>query len=413
MPEISMIVPVYNCALFLEECITSIQKQNVDLEIICVDDGSTDGSQELLKKMSETDSRIRCYSQDHAGAAAARNLGINMAAGEYISFIDADDFYLDENALKRMLQKCRDYGVSACGSVMSLFQKQIIKEALNFKSVEKMAQQGKLLYKDYQMDYDFTTFIFKRSVVINEHISFPLYGYYEDPPFLVKVLYAVKEFVMTDDRLYCYRIRSEHMMNEDQCGAVLDGLKENMLFALQNDLGKLFEKTLLRLEYEYGDKILSHLKTYDTKILEKLIDINAAVRSYYGDYTIRPIKKLLVRNQFAIKNYEQYLLSIIDEYNTFYIYGAGMTSRKFERYLACLGIGHKMNGFIITNTDQNKDMMVSGHQVYGLYDVLPSLNGSLIFIAVGSVYVAEIVQKLELEHVGSYEIIDAVFLDSI
>lgn len=413
MPEISIIVPVYNCDLFLEKCIRSIQKQNVDLEIICVDDGSTDGSKELLQKLSEKDNRIRWYTQNHTGAAAARNLGINMSVGNYISFVDADDFYLDENAIKRMIQKCRDYNVSACGSVMSLFQKQTIKEAENFKLVEKMAQQGTLNYKDYQMDYDFTTFIFKRAVIVDNNITFPHYGYYEDPPFLSKVLYAVKEFVMCDVKLYCYRIRSGYTLNQKQCEAVLDGIKENMLFAMHNNLEKLFHRTLLRLEYEYGDKILNHLKVCDVKFLEKLIEINNIVRSCYGNHTIRPINKLLAWNQFAIKNYKQYLLSLTSDYSTIYIYGAGVTSRKFEKYLECMGIENKIQGFIITDADRDKEMVVSGLRVYGFYDVLQYLDESLIFIAVGSVYVAEIVQMLEEKHVRSYEIVDAVFLDSI
>lgn len=413
MPDISIIIPVYNCLPYLGECIRSIQQQDVDFEIICIDDGSTDGSLELLKMLSGKDQRIRWYSQNHAGAAAARNSGIHMAAGEYISFADADDFYIDKHALKKMLQKCKDYNVSACGSVMSLFQNQIIKEAGNFKSVEKMAHKGKLQYKDYQIDYDFTTFVFKRSVLADNQIFFPQYGYYEDPPFLSRALFAAKEFVMSDARLYCYRIRHEHLLTEEQCEAVLDGIEDNLLFALQNDLGSLFDKTLARLEYEYGDNILNHLKPDKTKILEKLIKLNTIVRDYYGDYTIRPINRLLGHNVFALKNYEKYLKRMIDQCPSVYIYGAGATSRKFAEYLAGMGIGNKLQGFIITDIGRSKDLKVYGLCVCGFYDILHRLNESLILIAVGSVYIAEIVQMLKSEQVRGYEIVDAVFLDSL
>lgn len=413
MLEISIIIPVYNCALFLEECIESIQRQDVDLEIICIDDSSVDGSQELLEKMSKKDRRIRWYGQDHAGAAAARNLGINMAAGEYIAFIDADDYYLDEHALKVMLQKCRDYGVNACGSVMSLFEKMTVKEAANYQSVQKMAQQGIIQYKDYQVDYDFTTFVFKRSVIINNHIYFPHYGYYEDPPFLVKALFAVQKFVMSDIRLYCYRIRHGNRLRADQCLDVLDGIRENILFALQNKLNELFAKTLLRLEYEFGDVILYNLRIGNIEILEKLVEMNTIVCDYYGKYIIRPLSKLLDRNQFFEKNYEQYLKSILDQYTSIYIYGAGITGKKFERYLSCLGMNSKVKGFIITDIAQSRKMEINEKRIFRFQDILQYLKGSYIFVAVGSVYIAEIVQMLQLAEVKNYEIIDAVFLESI
>ena len=90
--KVSVIIPVYNAERYLRQCLDSVISQTLrDIEIICVDDGSTDGSHEILKEYAERDSRVRLLRQENKGAGAARNCGIDVAHGEYAAFIDADD----------------------------------------------------------------------------------------------------------------------------------------------------------------------------------------------------------------------------------------------------------------------------------------------------------------------------------
>ena len=94
-PKISIIVPVYNSALYLGKCIDSLRFQTYDnLEIICVDDGSTDNSLEVLNNYAKLDERIVVIQSENKGAATARNIGIDVSTGEYLSFIDSDDWVL-------------------------------------------------------------------------------------------------------------------------------------------------------------------------------------------------------------------------------------------------------------------------------------------------------------------------------
>lgn len=98
--KISVIIPVYNTEKYLKECIDSILNQTLDLyEIIIVNDGSTDGSLKLINEYGERYSNIQIISQDNCGLGAARNLGLKMAEGEYVYFIDSDDI-LEKNALE-------------------------------------------------------------------------------------------------------------------------------------------------------------------------------------------------------------------------------------------------------------------------------------------------------------------------
>ena len=89
---ISVIIPVYNTKQYLSDCLNSILAQTyTELEILFVDDGSTDGSSDLLDSFAAMDKRIRVIHQENGGVCAARNRGIDEARGEYLSFIDSDD----------------------------------------------------------------------------------------------------------------------------------------------------------------------------------------------------------------------------------------------------------------------------------------------------------------------------------
>ena len=92
-PKISLIIPVYNVEKFLRECLDSVVNQTMrDIEIICINDGSTDGSLDILKKYAAKDDRIIVINQTNGWLSAARNSGLKIARGEYIQFVDSDDY---------------------------------------------------------------------------------------------------------------------------------------------------------------------------------------------------------------------------------------------------------------------------------------------------------------------------------
>ena len=92
--KVSVVLPVYNGERYLRKCLDDILGQSLrEIEVICVDDGSTDGTLAILKEYEKADPRVRAVYQDNAGAAVARNYGMTLAGGKYLSFLDADDFF--------------------------------------------------------------------------------------------------------------------------------------------------------------------------------------------------------------------------------------------------------------------------------------------------------------------------------
>lgn len=103
MPKVSVIVPVYNAEKYLQECVDSILSQTLtNLEVVLVDDGSADSSPVICDGYAERDNRVKAIHQRNSGAAAARNQGMNVARGEYIAFVDSDD-WIDADMYKRMV----------------------------------------------------------------------------------------------------------------------------------------------------------------------------------------------------------------------------------------------------------------------------------------------------------------------
>lgn len=113
MPQISVIVPVYNAEKTIKKCVDSIRKQHFsDIEILLVDDGSKDSSGTLCDRFAGEDARIRVLHKKNAGVSAARNAGMDMAQGTYIQFVDSDD-YLPEDYLEKLMLVQKKYGVDA------------------------------------------------------------------------------------------------------------------------------------------------------------------------------------------------------------------------------------------------------------------------------------------------------------
>ena len=105
-PKVSVIIPVYNAGKYLEECLNSVCAQTLkEIEIICVDDGSTDNSMEILHSFADRDERLIIFNEKNSGAGAARNRGLEIAKGEYLSFLDADDFF-EQTMLEKAYNSC-------------------------------------------------------------------------------------------------------------------------------------------------------------------------------------------------------------------------------------------------------------------------------------------------------------------
>lgn len=120
MTKISVIIPIYNMGKYIGECLDSILNQTLnEIEIICIDDGSTDDSLNILKKYCKEYKNIIFICQENQGAGSAKNRGIMSANGKYIAFMDPDDYYACNETLEKLYYYAEKNNVLACGGNLS------------------------------------------------------------------------------------------------------------------------------------------------------------------------------------------------------------------------------------------------------------------------------------------------------
>lgn len=165
--KLSIIIPVYNTAVFLQQCLDSILNQELeDIEIICVNDGSTDRSLEILENNAQKDSRIIIINQENQGVSVARNNGLKNAKGEYVGFVDADDF-ISKNYFSQFLNES-DYDLIAIKpqGFAKLLSSYLDTEKIKCALAEEMLKQD-----DFNAVW---SKVFKNKIIQKYHISFPV-----------------------------------------------------------------------------------------------------------------------------------------------------------------------------------------------------------------------------------------------
>ena len=175
MTKISIIMPVYNDEEYLKEAIRSIQDQTMsDIELICVDDGSTDSSLDILNELSSKYDFIQVFSQENQGSGSARNKGLDVAEGEFIAFLDSDDIYIDNNALKVMYDTAKLHDADIVSANLSSFnpKRNLLNERHNCQKNICFDDYCEISPKDYGIPWSFYKNIFKREIIEKYHIRF-------------------------------------------------------------------------------------------------------------------------------------------------------------------------------------------------------------------------------------------------
>ena len=282
--KISIVIPIYNKSKYINNGFRSLLAQSErGLEIICIDDGSTDGSIEIVKDIARKDSRIKLMTQQNQGAGAARNTGIKAAKGEYIAFLDADDYYPSANTLARLYAAAKTNNALICGGSLITWDGSIART--NFPenlSGNKFEKEGWVNFSDYQYDYAFYRFIYRREFLVKNGLYFPDYRRYQDPPFMLRAFARAGRFYAIPDATYCYRINSAHMdWTRDKVLDLLCGIEDNLKFPAANGYERLLALNYMRLNNDFRNAIVNVAVQYDGegKILKKLIDVQRAANS--------------------------------------------------------------------------------------------------------------------------------------
>ena len=250
--KVSIIIPVYMMEKYIGECLESILKQTLkEIEIIIINDGSTDASLTIIEEFARKDSRIKVLNQNNCGAGVSRNIGIKMAKGEFVCFLDADDVYPDADVLECLYICAKIYKVDICGGEFSYFDSnsKIFKQDFD-KSVDGyLFDRPKLIaYSEYQFDYGYHRFLYKREKLIEKNIYFPNLSRFQDPPFFINAMLSANTFYAINKNVYGYRTRHRKVeWTNKKIEDFLAGINYDIDISLQNGYKKLLNYSYLHL----------------------------------------------------------------------------------------------------------------------------------------------------------------------
>lgn len=411
---ISIVIPVYNAEKYISQCINSVLNQTyLDFEVLCIDDGSKDGSAKIVESLTKKDNRIKLFTQPNQGAGKARNHGIQKARGKYLAFLDADDYYLDVNALEKMVTLCEEKKVPVCGSLLKRLENgKEIEEPLFQHLKEELYEKKVYQNIEFQLDYNYINFIFDREMILKNKIVFPDYRRFQDPPFMVKAMYHAKQFVVADTYLYCYR-RPEMTarFTPEKVFDLLKGLIDNLEFAKQHNLDKLFIRTKNRLEYEYGGMIYHNISKKSIEILKLLLKANEIISEKLEEeaYIIRPLQMMIEKVEEGNRNYEIDLLTKIKTQDKIALYGAGKYARVFLKYLKGHGLLEKVSQIVVTSLNGNEKL--EGIPLIAVSEF--SDRDTLLLVTLGGHFYPDIEETLLREEINNYQFVDDVFLSRL
>jgi len=303
-PLVSVVIPVYNVEKYIKDCITSVIGQSYNnLQIIIINDGSNDKSEDICNEFAKKDSRIIFIQKQNGGLSDARNVGINNANGEYIVFIDSDD-YISPNFIEIMLTEsiknqsdivaCSYYKTSEHGSspvtknieIIKLTNTEAVIDVLSPKSICEVMTWNKIyktrLFKEYK-------------------ITFPVGKIHEDNFTTFRLFYYANNVLFINLPLYYYRQRANSIMSQGFSERSINMI-EAAEYARQwlNGKGLDFQKDI---EANY----LSAVITYANLLVESKINDN----KYWGHtyFVKKNIQTIFTNEKISVKN--KFILSIL------------------------------------------------------------------------------------------------------
>lgn len=391
MIKISVIIPVFNMGVFLEECLESVMAQSLkEIEVICVNDGSTDDSLDILRKYSSMYSNVVVLDQVNCGVGASRNRALSIAQGEFVAFLDSDDFYPENDVLECLYRSAKENDALICGGSLSRFVDNEVITEFSPRDRDYTFRSDQLVsFREYQFAYGFQRFIYELEFLKKNEVRFPPYAYFEDPPFLAKALSLAGSFYSIKKATYCYRIG--HKMIRFSLSKTIDyatGLLDLLTFSREGKYGKLHRKLIEALHDDLSPAIYRYVAKGNLELQELAARINRAI-----DMPLLKAEGLdcedtvYLREGDTITSYveqalakEKEFVGQLVKYKEIIIYGAGKVGTATAEYIQALESIDAICCFAVTKGTNNPSR-INGLEVNWIDELVSYRESALILVA--------------------------------
>lgn len=361
--SISVIIPVYNVEAYLRQCLDSVICQNkCDIEIICVNDGATDSSSDILKEYENKDARIHVVEQNNMGLSEARNTGIRHAKGEYICFLDSDDMLCD-GALMNMYEQAKQEELEIlCYDAECIYENEKLRET-QYKDFYYQRNQsygrmteGRNIFADMMVDNAFCDaawiLLIKREWLLENNIWFWPRLIHEDCLFSFQCFMKAKKVTHTNERYVIYRIRENSIMTSRLGYGSVHGrlvcFHHVLQFMYEENLSEKHQKAVIKFARwlkENAKWIGTLLYEEERRKLEEL--------SMMFQFELE-LMGVGIKDQIVdFENYKKGFEALLQGAKHIVIYGAGKRGRFLWDYMKKIGVADKMRCFVVSNQEGN------------------------------------------------------------
>ncbi len=362
MIKITVIIPIFNMEQYIEKCLNSILEQSLkEIEIICIDDGSSDDTQKMIHKMQKENSNIIYKKQKNLGSGSARNLGIACAGGKYLAFMDADDFYPDAFALEYLYHTAERLKMEICGGSRCICHENVIayngaRKDLIFSGDQEIPAKQFGVYNGYQQ------FIYNTDFINKHGLRFPDYRRGQDSPFFARALSLADQICLCGIYSYCYRKEHKEVVyDETKALDSMKAMRDTLEITVQSNMWKMYTSILNDFFGEASAIMYKYIADGNQEMLmlsreiRKLILPEKIVKEDYihGNRTLLEEGKIKGYVAQVRKDWECFLEQLSEK--KVLIFGAGTMARKL--YGEFKKRNFAVEAFVVSDTKQNVEQI--------------------------------------------------------
>lgn len=396
MIDISVIIPVYNAEKYLKRCLDSvITQRGINIEIICIDDFSKDGTEHILHEYQwKYDQLTVIRNEENKGAGNSRNIGIGMAKGNYIQFMDADDYLLSDS-FGELYQYARHGNAQICfykfktDHAEQTVRKGIEKE---YNGVYKGNDLVKQFIKNHEFFYYAWGAIFERRFLEENHILFSNLKIGEGGDFILHSLLLANRVLVSNHACYYYSYNPESITNlNSKKSIILLGQIYQYIEVLKRIASHSITGWESFLEYQYS-KIkagINNLTENECKEIEE----------YFDDEFSRHLAKTFISGMAYPINFTEQQIDRIKGAENVFIYGAGYLTHDILQFLSRIQID--IIGIAVTEL-KNNPRSLFGHHVYEIADLQNYKDEALVIVGANKKYNRKIEQTLKAYGFSDY-----------
>ena len=305
-PLVSVVIPVYNVEKYLNQCIESVLTQKYsNLEVLLIDDGSTDMSAEICDYYGTADSRVRCFHKPNGGQGSARNVGIKEAKGKYIYFLDSDD-YIDEALFSSVIPFMSENDLDICffSATVILEDGLTWNKNMYIKNIKYEPKSGKELFIELRNNGEYNVqnclFITKKRLITDNSLSVPEGIYYEDNYFLFQLLMAAGTAAVLNESHYFRRVRFNSTMTQKANfqKRISSALKVIEQFNSDHEQNDEIVKCKKSISLDFCNKALIYAnQSKDKRLIKEVIECFNQYH-YFNDFRLRVMKVFFLNLKF-------------------------------------------------------------------------------------------------------------------